>query len=73
MSQKIFLKKSGNPDIYVYVYILVVISDARYTECSNLTEARWVYYIFNHENSVPPPPSPVVTTVALRQLMHLGT
>ena len=27
-------------DIYIYIYILVVISDPRHTECSNLTEAR---------------------------------
>ena len=32
----------------------MVISDPRHTECSNLTEGRWVWYIFYHENSVPP-------------------
>ena len=26
--------------VYVYIYIKVVIRDPRYTECSNLTEAR---------------------------------
>ena len=31
----------------------MVISDPRHTECSNLTEGRWVGYIFYHENNVP--------------------
>ena len=36
----------------IYIYI-VVISDPRHKECSNLTEARWAQYKCNHENNVP--------------------
>ena len=38
--------------------ILVVISDHRHTECSSLTEAKWVSYICNHGNNVPSRLSP---------------
>ena len=39
------------------------------TECSNLTEARWVnIYAIMKKSALP-----VITTVASWQLMHLGT
>ena len=50
--------------IYIYIYIYVCISghkwisDPRHTVYSNLTEARWAWYIYYHENNVPSRLSP---------------
>ena len=48
-----------------------------YTECSNLTEARWAYYICNHENNVPSRLSPKVpcsnsSTFTYQILLHIA-
>ena len=34
---------------YIYIYMKMVIRDPQHTECSHLTEARWVKSICNHE------------------------
>ena len=60
--------------IYVYIYILrVFISDPRHTQSvtkSNRGKVD-VIHICNHENNVRA--LPVITTMALWQLMHLST
>ena len=55
--------------IYIYIYIKMVIRDPQHTECSNLTEARSVKSICNHE-IMKKFALPVFTTVNLWQLMH---